>query len=109
MNYEENLLHSFKNFIEKYELINLDRKNKSIFIIKKKSIYNQLKNRLEHYKKIKGNDNILDKECPICLEKYKIGEYKRKLHFCNHIFHKKCIDKWFINNIKCPICRTDYY
>ena len=52
---------------------------------------------------------ILQVECPICLEKYKIGEYKRKLHFCNHIFHKKCIDKWLINNINCPICRKDYY
>ena len=27
----------------------------------------------------------------------------RKLN-CNHIFHANCIDKWFCENIKCPLC-----
>lgn len=49
---------------------------------------------------IKNNDN-----CPICLEFYKVGEYKRTLS-CNHTYHKKCVDRWIKSNDKfCPICR----
>jgi rubrerythrin len=62
------------------------------------------------YKKI--TNSILSNNlnvCSICYENYKVGEYFRELPICKHIFHKKCIDKWFykdINNMKCPICRT---
>ena len=63
------------------------------------------------YKKIHKNDKlILNKnKCPICLEDYKINEYKEYYH-CNHCFHKKCIDKWFKDNDckECPICRYNY-
>lgn len=48
-------------------------------------------------------------ECTICLSKVTSKELIRTL-ICNHIFHKKCIDKWLIqcneDNIHCPICRT---
>jgi len=58
-------------------------------------------------KNIKKYDNDI---CPICLEKYKPNEYGRTLPKCNHLFHKKCIDKWFrINSNKfCPICYCSY-
>lgn len=45
--------------------------------------------------------------CPVCLSKIESNEYIRKLK-CNHLFHKKCIDKWLRNNIdnpSCPNCR----
>jgi len=54
--------------------------------------------------------NNLNIECPICYNKIKSSEYIRELH-CNHIFHKKCIDKWLLLSMKsketinCPICR----
>ena len=58
--------------------------------------------------RIKKNDEILGEECLICCDNYKIYEYKRILPKCSHIFHKKCIDKWFKKNSTCPICRHDY-
>ena len=76
--------------------------------VKKKE---KLKN-LEKYKLIKKCDNLIvkNKKCDICLDNYKIGEYKRKLHYCNHTFHRKCIDKWLhiSKNMECPLCRTSY-
>lgn len=56
---------------------------------------------------VNNNDlEITNDICGICREEYKLNEYIRKLN-CNHIFHKKCIDKWFKNNSNCPNCRHD--
>ena len=67
---------------------------------------------LPTYRKLKENDQlIIDSElCPICHDKYIVGEYKRTLNTCGHNFHKKCIDKWFVSNptLECPMCRTSY-
>jgi hypothetical protein len=57
-------------------------------------------------KKIKGGDCILEEECTICHENYKLNEFKRQLD-CNHFFHKKCIDKWIKDNMNCPMCRKE--
>ena len=77
--------------------------------IKKKNIFKNL----EKYKRINKNDELIinNNICIICHNKYKIGEYKRNLHYCNHIFHRKCIDKWLFRskNMDCPLCRTTYY
>ena len=51
------------------------------------------------------NSNI-ENECSICLSSYEIGDLCAKL-VCNHQYHKKCIDKWFDENITCPLCRKD--
>ena len=58
---------------------------------------------------IKENDNlIINKECcNICCEDYIIGQYKRTLPSCNHIFHKKCVDKWLKTKSNCPVCRNE--
>lgn len=75
---------------------------------KKKIIFKNL----QKYKRINKNDElIINKDiCNICHNQYKIGEYKRILHYCNHIFHRKCIDKWLCKskNMDCPLCRTTY-
>ena len=63
------------------------------------------------YKRItKKNYHLCNSKCSICLENYKNNEYYRKLPICKHIFHKKCIDKWFkLSHIKkCPICDISY-
>ena len=59
--------------------------------------------------RIKENDNlIINKECcNICCEDYIIGHYKRILPSCNHVFHKKCVDKWLKTKSNCPICRNE--
>ena len=56
--------------------------------------------------KIKQNDSVLSENCMICMDDYKINQFKRILPICNHYFHKKCIDKWFKKTITCPICRV---
>ena len=65
-----------------------------------------INNALGGYKKIKKCDGLLknNEECIICQENYKLNEGKRILP-CKHTFHKKCVDKWFINNNECPMCR----
>ena len=30
-----------------------------------------------------------------------------KINYCNHLFHKSCLNKWLQINNSCPICRTD--
>ena len=59
--------------------------------------------------RIKENDNlIINKECcNICCEDYIVGQYKRTLPNCNHVFHKKCVDKWLKSKSNCPICRNE--
>ena len=59
--------------------------------------------------RIKENDNlIINKECcNICCEDYITGQYKRILPSCNHIFHKKCVDKWLKTKSNCPVCRNE--
>jgi hypothetical protein len=56
--------------------------------------------------KIKKDDSVLSENCMICMDDYKINQFKRILPTCNHYFHKKCIDKWFKKTITCPICRV---
>ena len=63
---------------------------------------------LTGYTKVDKQDT--DITCYICQEKLKECEYKRTL-ICDHIFHKKCIDKW-INVYKkttCPNCRENIF
>lgn len=46
--------------------------------------------------------------CSICREDINTTEnnnIKRKITHCGHVFHQKCLDKWFENRKTCPICR----
>ncbi len=80
----------------------------------KNKIKNQRDKHVSHlpkYKKILENLKEDDEPCSICLSSFNKGEYYRKLPICKHMYHKKCIDKWFkkdIKNMKCPICRTSH-
>lgn len=63
---------------------------------------------LQRLKKLKVR-RITKKEtkadCPICLNSFKYRELARTLP-CEHVFHKKCVDKWLLNQSEaCPICR----
>ena len=44
--------------------------------------------------------------CPICLEEIQRDEVIRILP-CHHIFHKRCLDVWFMQKQTCPVCRRD--
>ena len=45
--------------------------------------------------------------CSICQENYRVGDEQRCLRHCAHMFHKQCIDRWFMSNVRCPLCRHD--
>jgi hypothetical protein len=71
-----------------------------------------LDNELKQLRKLKIKDikckkvkECLDHECSICLDTIKQGEFEKTL-VCKHVFHKKCIDRWFKkDNDSCPMCR----
>lgn len=63
---------------------------------------------LGSYRRIKENDSLLHEECVICSDIYQKDEGIRELPTCNHVFHKKCIDRWFKEgSVFCPICRNN--
>jgi len=88
----------------------IDLDNLEDIIIKKAKVpKRKLLAHLPTYRKIKQGDTIIDEPCPICQDLFKAGEFKRKLEFCNHIFHKRCVDRWLCESkMECPLCRTGY-
>lgn len=66
---------------------------------------NDMLRELGPYRRIREDDKLLESECIICTDKYQKDEGVRDLK-CTHVFHKKCIDKWFKEgSVFCPICR----
>lgn len=62
---------------------------------------------LKRNQPFKFTKNMAVEECVICMENFKINQFLRKLD-CDHIFHKRCVDKWLIQgNQCCPICRKE--
>ena len=45
--------------------------------------------------------------CPICQDSVAVGANVRHLTVCGHRFHTGCIDTWFQQNVRCPVCRHD--
>ena len=45
-------------------------------------------------------------ECAICLTDFLDSSMCRQLP-CEHVFHKSCIDEWFILSVKCPMCKRN--
>lgn len=45
-----------------------------------------------------------ENECPICFDRiWCVSESMTTI--CRHVFHKRCLGKWFTNHNSCPICR----
>lgn len=77
------------------------------FLSVEAAVLNNKKNlcELSNYSRVKNNDECIGKECIICTDEFKLHQGKRILK-CEHVYHKKCIDKWlrkYKNN--CPLCR----
>jgi hypothetical protein len=52
-------------------------------------------------------NSLRDQICSVCQEGYTANQITRKINFCNHMFHKDCIDPWFGSHVHCPVCRHD--
>jgi len=52
------------------------------------------------------SSNLTD-NCSICQDTMETGATVRKINHCSHMFHRTCIDTWFITNVHCPTCRHD--
>ena len=51
------------------------------------------------------NEQEQEEKCMICLDSLdKSASTTRELH-CNHFYHENCIELWFVNDNRCPICR----
>ena len=67
----------------------------------------EINDKVSKSQKIKEGDKMIEEQCFICMDNYKLGEFKRVLPTCTHCFHKKCIDKWLKKKASCPICRDN--
>ncbi|KAF9963349.1 hypothetical protein BGZ70_007481 [Mortierella alpina] len=47
---------------------------------------------------------IHDEECAICLFDFEEGDELRHL-YCDHFFHRTCVDRWLVKNAFCPKCK----
>ncbi|KAF9208953.1 hypothetical protein BGZ49_007041 [Haplosporangium sp. Z 27] len=52
----------------------------------------------------KDGPTINDEECAICLYDFEDGDELRHL-YCDHFFHRSCVDKWLSKNAFCPKCK----
>ena len=69
---------------------------------------NQIQNatRSYNYTSQELNDNP-NEICPITMEEFEINDEVCIINYCNHIFKKEALYRWFTNNVRCPICRYD--
>ena len=46
---------------------------------------------------------LIGYECLICLDEFNQGQQIIMIK-CGHLYHKPCIDKWFLKKKTCPLC-----
>jgi hypothetical protein len=51
--------------------------------------------------------SVIDTKCPISLNDFVINENICQIIHCSHIFNPAEINRWFIGNNVCPVCRYD--
>jgi hypothetical protein len=47
-------------------------------------------------------------KCSICNETYEEDSVCRRNIDCNHYFHRGCIDTWYSEHTKCPVCNQEF-
>ena len=95
---------------------------KSIKINKKKNNNNTNLNEIDSKKKnfiIKNKfkafifcKDFLFKNCCICLQQFIENKCNIFMSPCGHLFHKYCLKKYFLTNIKnntCPVCKFNFF
>ncbi|KAI3860047.1 hypothetical protein MKX03_003122 [Papaver bracteatum] len=64
-------------------------------------VYSDIKN----HKEISTQGMVND--CAVCLSEYEDKDMLRLLPKCQHVFHRECIDSWFVSHATCPVCRSN--
>ncbi|KAI3879209.1 hypothetical protein MKW98_028776 [Papaver atlanticum] len=64
-------------------------------------VYSDIKNLKEISSQVMVND------CAVCLSEYEDKDLLRLLPKCQHVFHRECIDSWFVSHATCPVCRSN--
>lgn len=49
---------------------------------------------------------ILEDNCPVCMDRDEENPEEIKTLRCGHKFHKECVDRWFQEDGSCPMCRN---
>ena len=52
-------------------------------------------------------NNEQNETCAICQDSIVSNQVCRQILHCEHWFHRECIDPWFEQNVRCPVCRFD--
>ena len=90
----------FFNFVSEMSNINTNNLEDVIMVLDEKQLNNIPEKK---YSDISTEFNT----CSICQDDFDKDHIVRQLN-CNHIYHKECIDKYFLEySYKCPICRTE--
>jgi hypothetical protein len=99
--------HNYYHIYNYFENNNNNNNNNYDFELDHFNYCYEIDNKINKSEKIKKDDKLLTEQCFICMDDYKLNQFKRLLPNCNHYFHKKCIDKWLKKKASCPICRDD--
>lgn len=57
---------------------------------------------IRYERKIENADEAV--ECVLCLYEMEEDAEMRDLR-CKHLFHKRCLDRWLVQQLTCPLCR----
>lgn len=51
--------------------------------------------------------------CTVCLRSGELTHYTPRRYIkrlpCGHMYHVRCIDRWLLQNVSCPLCRESVY
>ena len=85
---------------------NIIASNSNNFINTFNQSNNNLRDKFSNTSEFIVKNKINNYKCSICLNNYLSNEKIRILP-CMHYFHSSCVDKWFHESSKCPLCQYD--